>query len=337
MSVPRVTVIVVSWNALPVVRQCLPSVTRTRWPNLELVLADNASTDGTADWVQQQFPQIRLIRHPENWMFSRGNNEAIRQTEGDYIVLLNNDVEVPPDWLEPLVDQAESSGRIAAVQPKILQFKQRTMFEYAGAAGGFLDRLGYPFARGRIFDSLEPDEGQYDTAVDLDWASGAALLLRRSALERAGLLDEQFEMHMEEIDLCWRLRRLGYRITIAPQSRVYHIGGASLDARSPRKLYYNVRNSLIMLRKNLPARSFRSVYWQRMMMDQGIAKTWLTSGRWARGLAIYRAYRDATPMIKTYSPPMESGALASYRRSILLDHVLRRKRVFSDLNPEDFR
>ncbi|MDE2730894.1 MAG: glycosyltransferase family 2 protein [Bacteroidota bacterium] len=337
MSVPRVTVIIVSWNALPIVRRCLPSVARTRWPSLELVLADNASTDGTAAWVQQQFPQIRLIRHPENWKFSRGNNEAIRQTEGDYIVLLNNDVEVPPDWLEPLVARAESNRRIAAVQPKILQFEQRQMFEYAGAAGGYLDRLGYPFARGRIFDSLESDTGQYDTSVDLDWASGAALLLRRSALAHAGLLDEQFEMHMEEIDLCWRLRTLGYRITIAPLSRVYHIGGASLDAQSPRKLYYNVRNSLVMLRKNLSVRAFRLVYWQRLMMDHGIAKTWLTRGRWARGLALYRAYWDATPMMKTYTPPTESGALPSYRRSILIDHVLRRKRVFSDLNPGDFR
>ena len=334
---PGVTVIIVSWNALPVIQQCLPSVAKTRWQDLELVVADNASTDHTADWVKSKFPQVRVIRHPENWLFSRGNNEAIRQTRGDYVVLLNNDVEVPPNWLEPLVALAESDEQIAAIQPKIMQFNNRGQFEYAGAAGGFLDRLGYPFARGRIFAHLEPDHGQYDASIDLDWASGAALLLRRSALERSGLLDEQFDMHMEEIDLCWRLRRMGYRITIAPQSQVYHMGGASLPVQSPRKLYYNVRNSLIMLHKNLPHRAFRTVYWQRLIIDHGIAKAWLTGGQWAKGMAVYRAYRHALRLFKTYEPPKKPEALPSYRRSILTDYLLRRKRTFSALDATYFR
>lgn len=336
MSVPRVTVVVVSWNALPVVRKCLPSVARTRWSNLELVFADNASTDGSADWVQSHYPQFRVIRHPENWLFSRGNNEAVRQTEGDYVVLLNNDVEVPPDWLEPMVELAESDERIAAIQPKILQYEARDMFEYAGGAGGFLDKLGYPFARGRIFESLEADRGQYDSSIDLDWASGAALLLRRSALDRSGLLDEQFDMHMEEIDLCWRLRRLGYRITLAARSRVYHIGGASLSVRDPRKLYFNVRNSLLMLYKNLPAKTFRSVYWRRVAIDHGIAKAWLTTGRWAKGVAVYRAYGDAQRLFKSYQRPTDSGALPTYRRSIVTDYLIRGVRKYSMLNSAHF-
>ena len=337
MAAPRVTVIIVSWNALPIVKKCLPSVTQTLWPNLEVVFADNASTDGSSQWVASNCPKVHIIRHPKNWLFSRGNNEAIRQTRGDYVVLLNNDVEVPPDWLEPLVAVAERDERIAAVQPKILQFEHRDMFEYAGGAGGFLDRLGYPFARGRIVRHLEPDLGQYNTSIDLDWASGAAILLRRQALEKTGLLDEQFQMHMEEIDLCWRLRRRGYRIKVAPRSQVYHIGGATLSEEDPQKLFYNVRNSLVMLYKNLPRASYRSIFWQRTVIDHAIAKTWLSWGRWARAMAIYKAYGEAGKMMKLYTPPQEARALPSYRRSILTDYLLRNKRSFQDLNPDYFR
>ena len=336
MSAPRVTVIIVSWNALPVVKQCLPSVVETHWPNLELVFADNGSSDGSVEWISAHYPQVRIIRHPENWLFCKGNNEAIRQTDGDYVVLLNNDVEVPPTWLEPLVILAESDPLIAAIQPKILQHGARNMFEYAGAAGGFLDHLGYPFARGRLFTSLEPDHGQYDYPVDLDWASGAALLLRRSTLKHSGLLDEQFEMHMEEIDLCWRLRRLGYRITIAPQSQVYHIGGASLGQQNPRKLYFNVRNSLIMLYKNLPPPTFRRIFIERMLLDQTIADAWFVSGQIRKASAVFRAYWDVWSYFSTYRQPDTITALPSYRRSILIDYLLRGARTFTTLKQDKF-
>ncbi|HET6566724.1 MAG TPA: glycosyltransferase family 2 protein, partial [Rhodothermales bacterium] len=201
---PRISIIIVTWNALPLLQACLPSVAATDYPDFEIILADNASTDGSVEWVRASLPEIRVVRHPENWAFCRGNNEAIPYATGKYILFLNNDVEVPPGWLDPLVREMDDPS-VAAVQPKLLQYHKRAWFEYAGASGGFLDALGYPFARGRIFDTLERDEGQYDNARDIFWASGAAMLVRRSALDEVGLFDERFVMHMEEIDLCWRL------------------------------------------------------------------------------------------------------------------------------------
>src|SRR5690606_12693527 len=249
-SLPRVSIIIVTWNALPLLRQCLPSVVATDYPDLEVILADNASTDGSAEWVAGAYPHVRIVRHPENWAFCRGNNEAVPHATGDLVLFLNNDVEVPPDWLRPLVRVLVEMPDVAAVQPKLLQYADRDRFEYAGASGGFVDRLGYPFTRGRLFFTLEDDHGQYDDARDVFWATGAALLVRRSALDEVGLFDERFFMHMEEIDLCWRLQRRGYRVRVEPASRVYHIGGASLPQGNPRKTYYNFRNNLLLLYKN---------------------------------------------------------------------------------------
>lgn len=335
MPLPRVSVIIVSWNALPLLKQCLPSVVQTDYANLEIILADNASTDGSSEWVAATYPDIRIIRHPDNWLFSRGNNVAMRQATGDYVVLLNNDVETPPGWLQPMVDAAIRDPNIAAVQPKILQYARRDHFDYAGAAGGFLDRLGYPFARGRIFDQLEADHGQYDDARDVDWGSGAALLLRRTALDEVGILDERFEMHMEEIDLCWRLRRCGFRIMIEPASHVFHIGGGSLPRQSTRKLYYNFRNNLLMLYKNLPPHQWWRIFAQRLVFDSAAVLLALLRGRPSEAAAILRAYRDAHRLKRFYRDKRPSTAsptaLPSYRRSVILDHFLGRRKKYSDL------
>ncbi len=332
MRTPRVAVIIVSYNALPVIQKCLTSVVQTTWPNLEIVFADNNSTDGSTEWVANRFPEVRIIRHPDNWLFSRGNNEAIRKVTADYVVLLNNDVAVPEDWLQPLVSFAESNPSIAALQPKILQFNCRDRFEYAGACGGYLDRLGYPLARGRIFDHTEQDVGQYDTPVNVDWASGAAMLLRRNVLDDVGLLDETFGLHMEEIDLCWRLRRAGHEIGVVPESKVYHIGGATLARESERKLYYNIRNSLLMLYKNLPPAHFRAVLLQRIILDHLAALAWLLGGKWRRTRAVIRGYLDAHRMQPNYSQPTDATALPSYRGQILLEYLLMGRRRFSDLS-----
>ena len=331
MRTPRVAVIIVSYNALPILQKCLPTVAQTSWPNLEIVFADNNSTDGSSEWIAGQFPGIRIIRHPENWLFSRGNNEAIREVTADYIVLLNNDVAVPEDWLQPLVSFAESNPSFAALQPKILQFSRRDHFEYAGACGGYLDRLGYPLARGRIFDHTEQDAGQYDMPVRIDWASGAAMLLRRSALDSIGPLDETFGLHMEEIDLCWRLRRSGHEIGVVPESQVYHIGGATLPRENERKLYYNIRNSLLMLYKNLPPSHFRAVLLRRIILDHSVALAWLLGGKWRRTRAVIRGYVDAHRKRSNYSQPTEATALPSYRGLILLEYLLMGRRRFSDL------
>lgn len=338
---PRVSIIIVSWNALPLLQQCLPSVVATTYGNLEIILADNASTDGSVDWISSHFPEVKIVRHPENWAFCRGNNEAIPHATGDYIVLLNNDVEVSKNWLQPLVRVLETHPDVAAVQPKLLQYGNRNVFEYAGAAGGFVDRFGYPFARGRIFFTLETDEGQYDDARDVFWATGAAVVLRRSALEKAGLLDERFYMHMEEIDLCWRLQRLGYRIRVEPASVVYHIGGASLPQGNPRKTYFNFRNNLLMLYKNLPPEKWLKVLTARTFIDSVAAIRAVAGGNLKEAAAIVKAYRDAHRMSKLYRHtrpgPDEKPVLPPYRGTIVYDYFVRKRRRFRDLPGRLFR
>ena len=336
MSSPSVAVIIVSYNGLPIIEKCLPSVIQTEWDNLRIIFVDNHSTDHSIEWVKEHFPNVEIIAHPDNWLFSRANNKAIHTLKTDYVILLNNDVEVSPNWLLPLVEYAEKFPKIGALQPKILHFKQRDSFEFAGACGGFLDQLGYPFARGRIFETTERDTGQYDNPSCVDWASGAAMLLRRSALENVGLLDECFGLHMEEIDLCWRLRRFGYQIGVVPQSKVYHIGGATLSRNSSQKLYYNIRNSILMLYKNLPPRHFRKVLLQRIILDHCAAFMWLISGHWRRTYAVMRGYLHAHTMRRKYSPPCEITALPSYRGRVLFDYLILRKRHFSSLPQKRF-
>lgn len=337
---PRVSIIIVTWNALPLLRKCLPSVVSTEYDNLEIILADNASTDGSAEWVHETFPSIRVVRHPDNWMFCRGNNEAVPHATGKYIVFLNNDVEVPPEWLAPLVDVVETDGRVAAVQPKLLQYDDHTLFEYAGASGGFLDRYGYPFTRGRIFFDVEKDQGQYDDARDIFWATGAAMLVRRSALDEVGLFDERFTMHMEEIDLCWRLHRAGYRVRVQPASRVFHIGGGSLPQGDARKTYFNFRNSLLLLYKHLPPSEWRRGFAVRCALDAAAAARSLLSGRPTESAAIMRAYTDAHRLKHAYTSgrprSTEETVLPTYRSSIVIDYFVRRRRRFSALSQASF-
>ena len=341
MTWPRVSIIIVSWNALPLLKQCLPSVVATDYPDLEIILADNASTDGSAAWVADAYPSVKIVRHPENWLFCRGNNAALPHATGKYVLFLNNDVEVPPHWLRPLVATMEQEAEIGACQPKLLQYDDRQRFEYAGAAGGFLDRLGYPFARGRVFFTAEEDRGQYDAPCDIFWATGAAILLRRAALDAVGPFDERFEMHMEEIDLCWRLQRAGYRIRSVPESTVYHIGGASLARGDARKVYYNFRNSLLMLYKNLPPSIWRRTAPQRLALDTVAALRALLMGRPREAQAIVRAYRDSYRMRSNYEDvrpqSVEEAVLPPYDGSIVVDYFLRRRRRFSDLPAERFR
>ena len=341
MTSPRVSIVIVSWNARPLLRTCLPSVVATDYPNFEVIFADNASTDGSAAWIAREHPSVKIVRHPENWLFCRGNNAALPHATGDYILLLNNDVEVPPNWLDPLVETMTRHPEVAAVQPKMLQYDDRDRFEYAGGAGGFLDRVGYPFTRGRLFDTMEADRGQYDDARDVFWATGAALMLRRSALEEVGLLDERFEMHMEEIDLCWRLQRHGYRVRVQPASTVYHIGGASLPKGSPRKTYYNFRNSLLLLYKNLPPSAWRRTLPLRMACDGAAVARALAVGHEGEAGAILRAYRDAYRMRPAYADERpteaETRVLPPYRGLLPADYYLWGRTHFADLPAARFR
>ncbi len=323
---------IVSWNGQALLERFLPSVVGAAGPADEIVVADNASTDGSVAWLARSHPGVGVVVHPENWLFARGNNAAVPATTGDVLVFLNNDVEVTPGWLDPLVTALAEPG-IVAVQPKLLQHADRGRFEYAGASGGFLDRHGIPFTRGRLFDTMERDKGQYDDPRDVFWATGAALAVRRDAFVSAGGFDEAFGMHMEEIDLCWRLQRAGGRIRVAPSSQVFHLGGASLPQGSPRKTYLNYRNNLVMLAKNLPEEVRRPILRERRVLDAAAAARAMVARRPAEARAIRRAWADFAAVRPDLPRPADGERLIvpTYRRSVVADYYARGRRRFSDL------
>ena len=293
----KVAVIILNWNGAAMLRRFLPSVLEySRMEGTEIWVADNGSTDDSCPVVEQEFPEVRLLRLGYNYGFAEGYNRAVSGVEAEYVVLLNSDVEVTPQWLEPMVAYMDAHPLVAACQPKLLSYGRRDCFEYAGAAGGFMDKYGYPFCRGRVFDHLERDDGRYDTVVPVLWASGAAMLIRRQAYLEAGGLDGEFFAHMEEIDLCWRLRIRGRMVVCLPFSSVYHVGAATLKP-SPRKTYLNFRNNLLMLYKNLPSAELASVMRVRAGLDLLAAVVFLLKGEWANTKAVCRAWRDFSVII----------------------------------------
>ena len=289
---PSVAVVILNWNGKSFLEKFLPSVCRSTYGNLQLVLADNASTDDSVAFVAQHYPQIRIIRNASNDGFAGGYNDALQHVEADIYVLLNQDVEVEPGWIEPVVALMESDARIAACQPKMRAYQQPDEFEYAGAAGGWMDILGYTFCRGRILYTTEKDKGQYDDVKDIFWATGAALFIRSACFHQVNGFDRDFFAHMEEVDLCWRLQRAGYRICYCPDSRVFHVGGGSLPQGNPRKLYLNFRNNLMMLWKNLHSEDRWIVLVQRFFLDILAGIKSLVAGKPKDMAAIYRAYKD---------------------------------------------
>ena len=338
-SAPYISVVIVSWNALETIKKCLPSVAATQHTSFEVLFVDNASQDESVEWIQHTYPDIRIVSHPENWAYCKGNNRAVEHARGELLVLLNNDVEVPPTWLDAIDATFRSNPDVGAAQPKIHQFNNRSMFEYAGAAGGFLDKDGYPFTRGRIFDTVEEDHGQYDTPQDLFWASGTCLVIRKALYQQLNGFEEAFFMHMEEIDLCWRLRSLGHRIVLIPESVVYHIGGASLSNQSSRKLYLNFRNNLLMLYRNLPAAMWKKVFLRRCFLDCIALLKALLSLRPRHALAILSAYKDALRMMKSYSHfrPLPGAAIPlPYQGSVIIDYYLKGRKHFSSLPASQF-
>lgn len=284
------SIIIVTWNGLKHLRTFLPSVVKSNYPNFEIIIADNNSEDGSAEWVQQNFPKVKIAAFDDNYGYTGGNNRAVPYAEKEILIFLNNDVEVDPDWLQGLNDLFESDPNIAAAQPKLRAYKQPDHFEYAGAAGGYLDRMGYPFCRGRILDHVEKDEGQYDEIHDIAWASGAAIAIKKEVFEELGGFDEDFQFHMEEIDLCWRTLNAGHRIVYTPESVVYHLGGGSLPMGSTRKVYFNFRNNLFMLWKNLPASQLWYKIPFRLALDDIASVRALLSGRVSEFLTIQKAH-----------------------------------------------
>lgn len=288
----KVAIVILNWNGAKMLRQYLPTVLTYSRDEAVVYVADNASTDDSLDLLQREFPECKTIVLDKNWGFAEGYNKALQQIEAEYYLLLNSDIEVTHHWLTPMVEFMDVHPEVAACQPKLLSIYNKDMFEYAGASGGFLDRYGYPFCRGRIFDTVEEDNGQYDYATEILWATGAALMIRAKEYWDAGGLDGRFFAHCEEIDLCWRLRIRGHKIYCLPESYVYHVGGGTLPKGNPMKTFLNFRNNLTMLYKNLPEDELQHVMRWRWFLDYLAAwQTLLINRNWGDFKAIWRARR----------------------------------------------
>lgn len=333
-----VAVVILNFNGRELLKKFLPSVVRFSG-QAKIVVADNLSTDDSRELLRVQFPHVEVIHLPSNLGFCGGYNHALRQVKATYFILLNSDVEVTPDWLIPLVAILKSDSQAGAVQPKILSYSNRQHFEYAGAGGGFIDWLGYPFCRGRIFNTLETDHHQYDDTLPVFWASGACLAVKADLFYQLEGFDESFFAHMEEIDFCWRLKRAGHQVIYCGSSTVYHVGGATLSASSPRKTYYNFRNGLAMLVKNLGPGKMSLVLPLRLGLDCAAALKFLLTGEGRHTWAVLKAYLFLLfhfPSLLKMRHRL-AGTLPNYtvgqiyRKSIVLKYFLFRKRKFTAL------
>ncbi len=343
---PRVAVVILNYNGRDWLERFLPALLESTYENFEVIIADNASTDTSVEFLQEHYPELSRIELSENYGFAEGYNQALKSVEGDYFILLNSDVEVTPSWLEPLIETMEQDQDVAACQPKICAFDKKDHFEYAGAAGGWIDRFGYPFCRGRIFAHCEADQGQYDTIQEVFWATGAALCIRADLFEKIGGFDPEYFAHAEEIDLCWRLKRAGYRIMVRPKSKVYHAGGGTLAYNTPRKTYLNFRNTLFNILKNEPALKVLWLVPFRILLDWLAGGLFLYQGRPEHLWAIIRAHWSFYFKIRAYirkrryyqelidrmsiQPEPDKGG--RYKGSIVWDYYVRQKKVFSKLS-----
>lgn len=292
----KCSIIILNWNGATMLRRYLPSVIKYLPNEAELIVADNGSTDESLQVLRKEFPSIKTILLDRNYGFAEGYNRAIEQVDSEYVVLLNSDVEVTDGWLTPLLRYMDEHPDVGAVQPKIRSWEHKEYFEHAGAAGGYLNWLGYPYCRGRLLWHVEKDNGQYDSEADVDWTSGACMCVRAKIYKDLGGLDARFFAHMEEIDLCWRMRNSGWRLVCVPQSMVYHLGGGSLHYDNPRKNYLNHRNNLLMIRKNMPWPWL--VLFLRFFLDYAAALFYLLQGRPRSCQAVYKARRDYHRMVK---------------------------------------
>jgi GT2 family glycosyltransferase len=335
----KVAVVILNWNGKSFLEKFLPNVIKFS-SSAQIIVADNNSTDDSVEFLKIHFPQVKTIINNVNEGFAKGYNTALRRVDAHYYVLLNSDVEVSENWIEPIVSLLDSNKQIAACQPKILDYHHKNKFEYAGASGGFIDIYGYPFCRGRIFNTLEEDKGQYNNAIEVFWASGACLFLRAEAFWKVGGFDDDYFAHMEEIDLCWRMKNSGYKIYVEPQSIVHHVGGGTLNKISPRKTFLNFRNNLITLTKNAPAQFlfFKIIY--RMILDAVAAIKFLCEGKGSHFIAIIKSHFS----FYTYLPStirkrkaiqalheFKNSTTCIYKKNMVYEHFVKHIRYYSDL------
>jgi len=334
-----------NWNGIRYkhLANFLPGVLKLSSKDAEVIVADNNSDDESLEWLRENHPDVRVIKNPDNAGFASGYNKALAQVDAEYYVLLNSDIEVTENWITPVISMMDDDPSIAACQPKILNQNEglRDEFEYAGAAGGFIDKYGYPFCRGRLFQYLEQDIGQYDDRREIFWATGACMFVRAEVYRELGGLDDDFFAHMEEIDLCWRMKNRGYKVMYCGDSAVYHVGGGTLPEKYPRKTYLNFRNNLTLLFKNLPNDRLLKVYIARMFLDGIAGLKFLVEGSFMSFIAVTRAhvsflrtFRKTMKKRKTCKPEQVSGI---YWGNIAFDHFLRRKRLFTELPADRFK
>ena len=328
----KIAVVILNWNGMKLLEQFLPSVI-TNSAEATIYIADNASTDDSVSFVKENFPSVQIIQNGRNFGFAKGYNESLKNIKEPYLALVNSDIEVTKNWLKPILETFENDPQTAIIQPKILDFKNKTHFEYAGAAGGFIDQYGYPFCRGRIFETLEKDNGQYDDTIDIFWASGACFFIRNKVFQQLNGFDADFFAHQEEIDLCWRAFNSNYVIKYNGMSTVYHVGGATLNEGNPQKTFLNFRNSLLMLTKNLPKKSLFKILFLRLVLDGIAGIRLLSQGKPMHLIAILKAHFAFYSLFcKNYKKREKFQSKKYYKtKSIVYSYYIDNVKVFEKL------
>lgn len=335
----KVAIVILNWNGKSFLDNFLPNVIKYS-SSYEIIVADNNSKDDSVQFLKTHFPQVKIIINNENDGFAKGYNTALKQVNAEYYVLLNSDVEVTQNWIEPIIELLDSDKNIAACQPKILDYYNKNKFEYAGASGGFIDKYGYPFCRGRLFNVLEEDNGQYNTAIEIFWATGACMFVRSKAFWKVGGFDNDYFAHMEEIDVCWRMKNCGYKIYVEPKSVVYHVGGGTLNKLSPRKTFLNFRNNLVTLTKNAAPRFlfFKILY--RMILDAVAAFKFLFEGSGSHFIAVIKSHFSFYTLLPStlkkrakmrLMVEFKDTSVGIYKKNIVCAHFLKAVKFYSDL------
>lgn len=339
-SALKTAVVILNWNGKKFLERFLPGVIKNSKDTAEIIIADNASSDDSLLYLERNHPGIRIIRLEKNHGFASGYNLALKQIEADYYILLNSDIEVTENWINPVIELMESERSVAACQPKIRSYNDPARFEYAGAAGGFIDKYGYPFCQGRLFQSLENDDGQYDRAREIFWATGACMFVRADVFHKLGGFDDDFFAHMEEIDFCWRAKNQGYKIMYCPDSTIFHIGGGTLPKNNSRKTYLNIRNNIIMLFKNLEPDRLVRVLAARIVLDYIAAFKFLVDGGFRDMLAVIKAHfyfwRNLSRLRQKREKIPHLKVSQIYWGNVVLQHYLQRKKSFRQLDPGRF-
>ncbi len=328
----KVAVVILNWNGKDFLAKFLPSVVQYSL-NAQIIVADNGSTDNSVDFIKTNFPTVNIIINDKNYGFAGGYNKALQQVSAKYYVLLNSDVEVTKNWINPIIKLMETDEKIAACQPKIKDYNNKEYFEYAGAAGGFIDKYGYPLCRGRIFDNLEKDHHQYNDVKEIFWASGACLFIKSELYHKIGGLDEYFFAHMEEIDLCWRLKNIGYKIMVCPQAEVFHVGGGTLNKLNPKKTFLNFRNSLLTLHKNLAKKERFKIILTRLLLDGLAGLKFLIAGKPQHTIAIIKAHFSFYKALKQnkakQSKIIKTTLSGRINKSIVYSYFIKNVKTFS--------